>query len=139
MTVLQNEVEAMGDMFTRMNRQCYEKCLSKPIFEGKGDYLFPMFDGKGVSTGDPELTLDDNNCVSNCAAKFSHAQSLVGNYYMEQVPCLHALAQAHVQILTLSLCRDCQSCRRRKRRRLALLHRDNRGTSASHAKVTWPV
>lgn len=52
-TQLHNEVEAMGDMFTRMNRQCYEKCLNSAVLESRSK--------------DDDLSLDDDNCVAACA------------------------------------------------------------------------
>jgi len=52
-TQLHNEVEAMGDMFTRMNRQCYEKCLNSAVQEARSK--------------DDDLSLDDDNCVAACA------------------------------------------------------------------------
>ena len=53
MAVLHGEVEAMGDMFMRMNRQCYEKCINPSVSEGRG-------------TGTDDLSLDDENCVAIC-------------------------------------------------------------------------
>ena len=53
MAVLHGEVEAMGDMFMRMNRQCYEKCINPSVSEGRG-------------IGTDDLSLDDENCIAIC-------------------------------------------------------------------------
>ena len=53
---LTNEVEAMGDIFGRMNRQCYEKCIAESIRDG--------------TAFEDELSLDEERCLVNCATKF---------------------------------------------------------------------
>ncbi len=58
------EIDATVDMMHRLNRQCFEKCLMLSIAEGK--------------TRDDELSLDDDRCIENCAAKFIAAQQKVG-------------------------------------------------------------
>jgi hypothetical protein len=46
----------MGDIFGRMNRQCYEKCIAESIRDG--------------TAFEDELSLDEEKCLVNCATKF---------------------------------------------------------------------
>ena len=64
------EIDATVDMMHRMNRQCYEKCLSNAIIEGK--------------TRDDDLSLDDEKCIENCAFKFIAAQQKVAEVSMNE-------------------------------------------------------
>ena len=64
------EVDATVDMMHRMNRQCYEKCLSNAISEG--------------IARDDELSLDDERCIENCASKFIAAQRKVSEISMQE-------------------------------------------------------
>mmetsp|Transcript_18851 Transcript_18851/g.45298 ORF Transcript_18851/g.45298 Transcript_18851/m.45298 type:complete len:107 (-) Transcript_18851:112-432(-) len=70
MIALAGEVEAMGDMFTRMNRQCYQKCCNQRILDGM-DY-------------NDELSLDDERCLESCATKFMATQHMVGAIFMSE-------------------------------------------------------
>mmetsp|Transcript_12426 Transcript_12426/g.30466 ORF Transcript_12426/g.30466 Transcript_12426/m.30466 type:complete len:110 (-) Transcript_12426:35-364(-) len=70
MMQLVGETEAMGDMLTRMNRQCYDFCNAQTVVEGR--------------TRGEDLTLDEQACVDCCAAKFLEAQMKVGAVFMEQ-------------------------------------------------------
>ena len=67
---LTNEVEAMGDMFTRMNRRCYDKCLANAVAEGR-DY-------------GEELSIDEDKCLVSCASKFVATQQKVGEIFMQE-------------------------------------------------------
>lgn len=53
---LSGEVEAMGDIFGRMNRQCYEKCIGESVRSG--------------TAYENELGHDEEQCLINCATKF---------------------------------------------------------------------
>mmetsp|Transcript_66000 Transcript_66000/g.137476 ORF Transcript_66000/g.137476 Transcript_66000/m.137476 type:complete len:109 (+) Transcript_66000:222-548(+) len=66
--MLTGEVEAMGDMFTRMNRQCYQKCMAAAVVDG--------------SARSDELSLDDEKCLESCAVKFVATQNLVGEAFL---------------------------------------------------------
>lgn len=70
MIALAGEVEAMGDMFTRMNRQCYQKCMNQRIVDG-------------IDRSE-DLSLDDEKCVESCAAKFLAVQQMVGTIFMTE-------------------------------------------------------
>mmetsp|Transcript_9201 Transcript_9201/g.14545 ORF Transcript_9201/g.14545 Transcript_9201/m.14545 type:complete len:109 (+) Transcript_9201:159-485(+) len=70
MAMLTGEVEAMGDMFTRMQRQCFDKCCAADVVEGRAR--------------DDELSLDDERCLERCASKFMQVQTRVGEIFMSE-------------------------------------------------------
>jgi hypothetical protein len=74
MAVLHGEVEAMGDMFMRMNRQCYEKCINPSVSEGRG-------------TGTDDLSLDDENCVAICTGTRRRMRMYLRHTILALPPC----------------------------------------------------
>jgi len=53
-----NEIAAFSDMYNRMVKQCFEKCVE--------------------SFHDKELTLGENTCLDRCVNKYVEAQQKVG-------------------------------------------------------------
>ncbi|KAJ1487102.1 hypothetical protein T484DRAFT_1942151 [Baffinella frigidus] len=68
--VLSGEVEAMGDIFGRMNRQCYEKCIGESVRNG--------------TAHEDELCIDEEKCLVNCATKFVRVQQRVMEEFVKE-------------------------------------------------------